>query len=183
MVAYDERLRLDQKWALEDGARFFMGASDVNAALLRITERLDSLEIPYAVVGGMALFQYGYRRFTEGVDLLVTREGLKRLHEAMEGRGYLPRFLRAPKNLRDTEAGVAIEFLVAGEYPGDGKVKPVQFPDPTGATTNVGGIKCLNLVSLVELKLASGMTSPDRLKDLADVQQLILDSGPRPGVC
>jgi len=29
------------------------------------------------------------------------------------------------------------------------------------------------LEKLIELKLASGMTAPDRLKDLADVQELI----------
>ena len=31
----------------------------------------------------------------------------------------------------------------------------------------------VTLEKLVELKLASGMTAPDRLKDLADVQELI----------
>jgi hypothetical protein len=31
----------------------------------------------------------------------------------------------------------------------------------------------LPLSQLVELKLASGLTNPDRLKDLADVQELI----------
>jgi len=172
MVAYDERLKGDSDWAREQGARFFMGASDVNAALKRITSRLDHLEIPYAVVGGMALFQYGYRRFTEDVDLLVSRASLKLIHEALEGRGYLPKF-SGSKNLRDTKAGVAIKFLVPAEYPGDGKVKPVSFPDPENATTLIGGIRCLNLAPLVELKLASGMTAPGRLKDLADVQQLI----------
>jgi hypothetical protein len=35
------------------------------------------------------------------------------------------------------------------------------------------GIRWLNLPALVELKLASGMTNPGRLKDLADVQELI----------
>jgi hypothetical protein len=35
------------------------------------------------------------------------------------------------------------------------------------------GIKYLTLPKLVELKLASGMTSPERVKDLADVQELI----------
>src|SRR5580698_4004737 len=102
MVAFDERLKGDSNWALEQGARFFMGVSDVNAALQRITSRLDQLEIPYAVVGGMALFQYGYRRFTEDVDLLVSRSNLKLIHEALEGRGYLPKF-SGSKNLRDTE--------------------------------------------------------------------------------
>jgi hypothetical protein len=35
------------------------------------------------------------------------------------------------------------------------------------------GVKILPVERLVELKLASGMTNPDRLKDLADVQELI----------
>jgi hypothetical protein len=35
----------------------------------------------------------------------------------VEGRGYLPPFAGS-KNLRDTESGVRIEFLVAGDYPG-----------------------------------------------------------------
>ena len=37
----------------------------------------------------------------------------------------------------------------------------------------VEGIRILELPRLVELKLASGMTAPDRLRDLADVQELI----------
>ena len=35
------------------------------------------------------------------------------------------------------------------------------------------GIKYLSLEKLMELKLASGLTNPNRLKDLADVQELI----------
>ncbi len=34
-------------------------------------------------------------------------------------------------------------------------------------------IRFVTLEKLIELKLASGMTAPDRLKDLADVQELI----------
>ena len=157
-----------------------MGRSHVDAALRGITSRLDVLGVPYAVVGGMALFQYGYRRFTEDVDLLIRKDDLKTIHEALEGRGYLPKFTGS-KNLRDTEAGVAIEFLLSGGYPGDGKEKPVDFPDPEGATTIINGIKCLRLETLIELKLASGMSASNRLKDLADVQQLAeilgLDAG------
>jgi hypothetical protein len=35
------------------------------------------------------------------------------------------------------------------------------------------GMHFLNLVSLIELKLASGMTNPLRLKDIVAVQELI----------
>ncbi|AGP33581.1 hypothetical protein SCE1572_03140 [Sorangium cellulosum So0157-2] len=120
----------------------------------------------------MALFNHGYRRFTEDVDILVTRQGLTAIHTQLEGRGYLPPFPKS-KHLRDTELGVKVEFLVTGDYPGDGKPKPVAFPDPSSAAVEHEGVKYLNLPTLVELKLASGMTNPDRMKDLADVLELI----------
>ena len=63
--------------------------------------------------------------------------------------------------------------MTSGEYPGDGKPKPVQFPIPSEASVEIDGVRVVTLEKLIELKLASGMTAPDRLKDLADVQELI----------
>ena len=77
------------------------------------------------------------------------------------------------KNLRDTATQVRIEFLVTGRFPGDGKPKPVAFPDPAREGIDIDGIRYVGLVSLLELKLASGMSAPHRLKDLADAQELI----------
>ena len=37
----------------------------------------------------------------------------------------------------------------------------------------VDGIRVVSLEKLIELKLASGMSAPHRLRDLADVQDLI----------
>src|SRR5580692_4684180 len=73
------------------------------------------------------------------------------------------------KSLRDTENGVPIDVVLAGEYPGDGRPKPVAFPDPAVAAVHGDRIALLPLPQLVELKLASGMTAPHRLRDLADV--------------
>src|SRR3954452_11164354 len=103
--------------------------SSVHRTLRAITKRLDDLSIPYAVVGGMALFAHGFRRFTEDVDLLVTRESMDRVLRELEGLGYVQPAGTTTK-LRDTQTGVRIEFLISGGYPGDGKSKPVQFPDP-----------------------------------------------------
>jgi hypothetical protein len=171
-MAYEKRLDRDARWALTEGSKFFEKQGGVHEALRKITARLDELEIPYAIAGGMALFEHGYRRFTEDIDILVTQRDLKTIHEKLEGRGYLPPFPRA-KNLRDTEFGVRIEFLIAGQFPGDGKPKPVAFPDPAKVGESRGGIRCLNLPTLIELKLASGMTDPGRQKDLADAIELI----------
>ncbi len=158
VTPYHDRLNQDRGWALSEGSLFFEGKGKVQDALRRITKRLDELGIPYAIVGGMALFQHGYRRFTEDVDLLVTRDNLQKIHSALDGLGYVRPFAQS-KNLRDTDGGVKIEFLIAGDYPGDGKPKPVAFPDPTERSVELNGMRVLNLESLVELKLASGISA------------------------
>ncbi len=150
----------------------FEEASAVHQTLRRITRRLEELGVPYAVAGGMALFLHGFRRFTEDVDILVGKDGLRLIHERLEGRGYVAPF-SGSKNLRDADTGVRIEFLVAGDYPGGGKPKPVAFPDPADVQIEKEGIRYLTLSKLIELKLASGQTNPLRLKDIADVQELI----------
>ncbi len=170
-VPYDQRLNHDSRWALAEGSLFFEGQGAVQRAMGRIAQRLDELGVAYAIVGGMALFQHGFRRFTEDVDILVTPESLLLIHEQLAGRGYLAPFAGS-RNLRDTEWGVRIEFLITGGFPGDGKPKPVAFPDPAKVAVELDGRKYLSLVSLIELKLASGMTNTHRLKDLADVQEL-----------
>jgi hypothetical protein len=172
IATYEERLNRDLNWALDEGSMHFDQSNAVHRALRRITDRLQELGIPHAVVGGMAMFFHGFRRFTEDVDILVTRPGLALIHERLEGLGYVPPF-EGSKQLRDTEMGVRIEFLVTGDYPGDGKPKPVAFPDPARVAVNLAGVPCANLPTLIELKLASGMTAANRLKDLADVQELI----------
>jgi hypothetical protein len=172
MPFYEELLNRDARWALSEGSRHFEEDSAVFKALHDIAQRLGALGIPYAVVGGMALFRHGLRRFTEDVDLLVTKDDLKIIHEKLTGLGYLPAFPNS-KHLRDTQVGVKIEFLTTGDYPGDGKKKPVSFPDPKTVSFEADGIHYVNLQTLVELKLASGMTNPGRLKDLSDVQEMI----------
>jgi hypothetical protein len=172
MLTYEQQLNRDVLWAFKEGSMHFEKESAVHKSLARITRRLDELGIPYAIVGGMALFFHGFRRFTEDVDILVTREGLEEIHRRLEGLGYLPPF-PGSKQLRDTDSGVRIEFLVAGEYPGDGQPKPISFPDPSGVSVEIDGMRFLDLPHIIELKLASGMTNVGRLKDLADVQELI----------
>ncbi len=149
-----------------------MSDDPVNRTLRGIVGRLDMLNIPYAVAGGMALVAHGYQRTTVDVDILLTPAGLAATHAALDGLGYLPPFAGS-KHLRDGETKVRIEFLVAGQFPGDGKPKPVAFPDPADVSVEIDGIRYLNLPTLVDLKLASGMTNAGRLKDLADVQELI----------
>jgi hypothetical protein len=170
--SYEERLTNDVRFAMAEMGSFFEGNSKVHRALRKITRKLDELQIPYAVVGGLALFRHGYRRTTDDVDLLVTSSDLRKIHEHLDGLGYIPPFKNS-KHLRDVEEGVRIEFLTTGDFPGDGKPKEVAFPDPAIASTEADGIRYLNLIPLIELKLASGLSATHRRKDLVDVQELI----------
>ena len=172
MVAFEDVMRQGGELAIQQASRFFMRDDPVHQSLRRITDKLSELGIPYAVAGGMSLVAHGYDRTTVDVDILLSEAGLQRVHAELEGLGYVPPFAGS-KNLRDTTSGVRIEFLIAGQFPGDGKPKPVAFPDPAEASVDIGGVRYLRLEKLVELKLASGMTAAHRLKDLADVQELV----------
>jgi len=171
----DARLSKESSRAFWDGSsfaeRFFMGLDEVHQALIRLTSALEKDGIPYAIAGAMALNAHGYRRVTTDVDVLLTREGLARFKENHLGRGWVERSAGS-KGMRDTESGVKIDVLLTGDYPGDGQPKSVRFPDPSVAIRGEG-FCVLPIRDLIELKLASGMTNPDRLKDLADVQEII----------
>jgi hypothetical protein len=160
-----------------EGLRYFMGQGSLNNALAQLCADLERCGIDYMVIGAVALMAHGYPRFTEDIDLVLTREGLEAFHRELVGLGYAPAFQGARKRLRATDGGVPVEIIVAGEYPGDGRPKPVSFPEPASASVEIDGVQVVTLEKLVELKLASGMTAPDRLKDLADVQELIKARG------
>ncbi len=155
-----------------EAARFFMSKSDVHLTLERLVDRLTRLEIPHAIVGAMALNAYGYQRTTTDVDVLVRPEGLEAFKKEFLGRGYVERF-PGSKGLRDTVQNVKIDVLLTGDYPGDGQEKPIAFPDPATAAVRGERFALLRLETLIELKLASGMTAPHRLRDLADVIELV----------
>jgi hypothetical protein len=173
MTTYESRLKEDYLILLKEASDFYMTNGDVFTTLRNLTKRLEEENIPYALVGGMALAAHGFVRMTQDVDLLMTREGLETFKEKFEGRGYALAFSGAKKTFRDTETQVRIEILITGDYPGDGKPKPIAFPDPAVVFTERGGMRVIPIETLIELKLASGMSAPHRLRDLADVQDLI----------
>lgn len=156
-----------------EGLRYFMGQGGVHNTLKQVTGDLKEHGIDYMVIGAVALMAHGYARFSEDIDLVLTPEGLETFHRELIGLGYVPAFPGVKKRLRSTKDGISIDVMISGEYPGDGKPKPVSIPEPSTASTEIDGIRIVTFEKLIELKLASGMTAPHRLKDLADVQELI----------
>ncbi|MEM9185527.1 MAG: hypothetical protein AAGB00_03420 [Planctomycetota bacterium] len=152
---------------------FFMGASPIHLAMTRLAKTLGEMEIPFAIAGAMAANAHGHRRTTADVDILIAEEDLARFKAEHLGRGWVDKF-EGSKNFRDAVAGVDIDALIVGQYPGDGKPKPVAFPPPAEVSEiSEEGIPFISLPTLLELKLTSGMTTSHRPRDLDDVIQLI----------
>lgn len=163
--------------SISDAARradeFFMAVSPIHESMRRLTQKLAEMQIPFAIAGAMAANAHGHRRTTADIDILIRREDLLRFKERHAGRGWLD-IVEGAKNFRDTVHGVRIDALLVGDFPGDGLPKPVSFPAPeTVAETGADGIPYVSLDTLLELKLASGMTAAHRPQDLADVIELI----------
>lgn len=153
---------------------FLMGQSPIHETARRLAEALGELQVPFAVVGAMAVNAHGHQRTTGDVDVLLTREGLETFKKRWLGRGWVEKFAGS-KGLKDAVTGTPVDVRLAGEFPGDGAPKPVAFPDPAQAEVELSrsGFPVLALRPLLELELASGMTAPHRPRDLDDAIQLI----------
>lgn len=176
LVPYEVQLRRSFAFAVRESGAYYVGGGAIHETLQRLAERLDETGIPYAVIGAFALGAHGYVRMTADLDLVMSADGLRRFTETWVGRGYRPALPGAARTFRDVETNVRIDIVEAGTYPGDGLPKPVAFPDPSAAEL-VGRVRIVPLATLIELKLASGMTAPQRLRDLADVQEMIRELG------
>ena len=173
IIPYEDRLDAHSGWAMDQGDRHFARDSDVWRSLRRLADCLDDRGIRYAVIGALAMFHHGHRRFTIDVDLVATGEGLAAIHARLDELGCV-RPDPARRSVRDRATGVRFDFHVAGTFPGDGRPTSVAFPDPADFQPAADGITYVDLATLLQFGLASGMTGGmHRLKDLADAVALI----------
>lgn len=146
-----------------------------NETLWELTQRIHELLardcLDHAIVGGVAVCLHGYQRNTVDLDLLVEPTDAAALRSALEAGGL--RWHAEAKEFRST-AGVAIQFVLAGESEGPGQ--PAKFPSPSDPKhiTTIEGLPVLSLASLIQSKLACGLGSLRRThRDFADVVELI----------
>jgi hypothetical protein len=152
---------------------FFMQASPIHDAMHRLTKAFHEMDISFAIAGAMAANAHGHKRTTADVDILIRRGDLDRFKAKYLGLGWVNKF-EGSKNFRDTVCDVNVDALIVGDYRGDGLPKPIAFPEPEKVSELMeGGIPYITLKTLLELKLASGMTAPQRPRDFDDVIQLV----------
>jgi hypothetical protein len=150
---------------------FFQGKDPVHKSVRRLAKRLDRANIPYVIVGGMAVFAHHYRRSTDDVDVLLTPAGFEAFQQRFVPK-YYERLPRRPRRFVDRANQVTLDVLVTGYFPGTGKPGPIAYPDPADVGQSIDNVRILNLVTLVQLKLAAR-----RYQDFADVVNLISANG------
>jgi hypothetical protein len=160
--------RRESFWqGMKEISMFFQGRDEVHKTMRRLAKRLEKANLPYVVVGGMAVFAHHYRRTTQDVDFLVTPDGFSEFQ-----RLFVPKhYEKVPKRSRrfiDQVNKVSVDFLVTGHFPGSGKPGPISYPDPGDVGQTIEKIHVVDLPNLVQLKLAAR-----RYQDLADVVNLI----------
>jgi hypothetical protein len=146
---------------------FFEGRDQVHKTMRRLVKRLERASISYAIVGGMALAAHHYRRVTTDLDILLTPEGFAEFQGRFVPKNY-ERVPKRPRRFVDRVNRITMDILVTGHFPGTGRPGPIAFPDPSQVIEIRGKNRVVNLLNLVQLKLAAR-----RWRDFADVVELI----------
>ncbi|MGD0839398.1 MAG: hypothetical protein ABSB49_22410, partial [Polyangia bacterium] len=87
-----------------------MGQAEAQLALYRLADILEAECLPYAIIGAFALNEYGHKRVTVDVDLVMREDDLAEFKRKHLGNGYAERVPSTGK-LLDTLHGVNIDVL------------------------------------------------------------------------
>jgi hypothetical protein len=148
-----------------DLLRKVSGSTEIGKTMRKAVQALAARNIPSLIVGGYAVQENGYARFTSDVDIVVP--------DVDEARGILSisGFRENPGSsmtVTDRATKVEVDLLPGGGAAGPG---PLRLPLPIVVNSEP---VIADLKTLIEIKLSSYMGSPTRrAQDLADVVQLI----------
>jgi hypothetical protein len=119
---------------------------------------LKQIKVAADLIGGVALQYYGYKRYTEDIDLLIDRSNYDVLANAIINTGGFS----LGKNNRFELNNYQIQICYDGLKVGD-----TIFPKPSSSSH---GLNVISLKILLKMKMEAGM---NRAKDRADFIELI----------
>ena len=141
------------------------GSTDIALTLDKVVKTLANGGIPSLVVGGYAVQEHGYARFTHDVDVVVPDVASAR--EFLSIRGFRPNN-GSSMTLTDRDTKVEVDLLPGGGHVGPG---PVGFPTPTEVSFTP---TIVDLPTILSLKLSSYVGNKlSRIQDMADVVKLL----------
>ncbi|MHB0960268.1 MAG: hypothetical protein ACYC6N_16110 [Pirellulaceae bacterium] len=139
---------------------------------------LQAIHGSAVVAGGWAVWRHGYLgRVTQDVDIVVPIENVGPLLEVAAVSGFEVCTVRpgARPKLCHKETGVEVDILPEDARPGTpSRPAPTTIPHPAKFGAEEGRLRYIDLLGLIELKLAAG-----RARDESDVKERLAQTGPR----
>jgi hypothetical protein len=172
IVPYELRLSQDWEFSAQDSDLYFTKRNLVFQSLDRITTILWELKIPYTIIGTLAAFELGYRRFTDNVDLLISATDSFHLQTTLASHNYAELFAGS-RSLRDQLTGVKIDFYQSGNLPGKQASLPVKFPEPLPLANDSTNKNYADLATYITIQLAAGYGKVPYNRHFVDVYELI----------
>src|SRR5665213_79091 len=102
---------------LREISMFFNKDDRIHQTMRRVSDKLEQAQIPYAVVGGMAVNAHRYARTTADVDFLLTAAGMAAFLQS-RAPGEFPNSPGHPRRFVDGATGVTFDILLTGLFPG-----------------------------------------------------------------
>lgn len=175
-----ERAHLVERFELADYLLFnratMLDPQDLPGREGRVVRAIDHVlavtQIEAVLGGGWAVWRHGYEgRLTQDIDIALPADRMDEFLRVASVAGFQLLPLqpgRWPKMIhRDT--GVKVDILPEGARPGTAaRPAPTTIPHPARMGAVAGALKYIDLLSLIELKIAAG-----RLQDDADLGKLI----------
>lgn len=131
-----------------------LGMLHDSSRLLDAARRVSHAGLP--AVGGIAVFLHGYRRTTEDLDVYAADTATARA--AIEQLGGV----WDPAKREFLLAGVPVQLVTDQQTGG-----------PPEHVSEIDGVRVVSLADLIRFKLRSGLNTPGRTQDLADVEGLV----------
>jgi hypothetical protein len=134
---------------------------DLKEVVLRVRRALASIPGSYGtIVGGLAVQELGYVRWTEDVDVVVDADHYSELIEHLRANGFT---LHGDLTLRKNDTGTILDVLKEGQTLKDSRF-PIPHPAELGPNRGFA-----TLYGLIRMKLDTG----GRFKDLGDLVELL----------
>jgi hypothetical protein len=151
--------------------RHFSGKNLVWNTARRFIQALRDHQFETVLVGDLAMFLHDYRRLTSVVEIIVTKEGLDFIRSNCPTLGVCLPFPVA-NFVRDIKSQVKIRLHLTG-MPRNRKPPHVFLPAPGGCSTEIEGFPVIQLIPLIEMRLATSLDDDSSHSEAVDVIELI----------
>jgi hypothetical protein len=141
--------------------------SRLGRQLAEILLSLQRIDVPTALIGGLALSAYKVIRATQDIDLLIDQKDSDKVHEEVARLGY--RCLYRTDNVANYQRqDERLDFLYAAR-----PIAKRLLASAIEAKTSLAAVRVITAEGLIGFKLQGVANDPRRSQDLEDIKSLL----------